>query len=357
MSVSYQPQAPRTNDDGMRQRRKRYLMATIITCISLAMVGGSLHIVQLGAKRMEEMRSKAGYDLSEMRTRIRAAGEEINRHRAHEHRTVAYESYTVAEAEALLTPEQWAELDTAIVVPAGEFLMGTDRSRSAVQDRPQHRISLAAFRIGKYPVTNAQYARFVAATGHRPPLNWDGGKFRPGQELHPVTMVSWHDADAYATWAGARLPREAEWEKAARGVDGRRWPWGDEMDASRLNTYYTVGATTEVTRFPEGASPFGAVDMAGNVSEWTADNFRPYPGSDAPSEYFQGHIAMATTPLDEAMKVVDLVPVDGSYKVLRGGSWKSDPFSTANYHRNYSWPHYASDFFGFRIAADLETER
>ncbi|MDR2877721.1 MAG: formylglycine-generating enzyme family protein [Chromatiales bacterium] len=342
------------NDESVRQRRKRYLAATIITCISLAMVGGSLHILQIGSKRMDEMRSKAGYDLSEVGSRLRASGEELSRHEKHEHPTAAYNSYTVAEAEALLSAEQWAEIDTLITIPAGEFLMGTDRSRSAVQDTPQHRVSLAAFEISKYPVTNAQYARFVAATGHRPPLNWDGGKFRQGQALHPVTMVSWHDAGAYAAWAGGRLPREAEWEKAARGTDGRRWPWGDEMDTARLNTYYTVGATSEVTKFPEGGSPFGVMDMAGNVSEWTADSFQPYPGNDASPEYFQGHVAKATTPLDEAMKVVDLVPVEGSYKVLRGGSWKSDPFSTANYHRNYSWPQYASDFFGFRIAADLE---
>jgi iron(II)-dependent oxidoreductase len=97
--------------------------------------------------------------------------------------------------------------------------------------------------------------------------------------------------------------------------------------------------------------------MAGNVSEWVSDTFRPYPGSTASPEQFQGHVAVASTPLDEEMKVVDLVPVEGSYKVLRGGSWKSDPFSTSSYHRNYSWPHYASDFFGFRTAADLETEQ
>ncbi len=321
------------------------------------MVGGSLHIVQLGASRMEEMRSKASYDVSEVRNRIRAAGEDIARHRRHEAGETIATAYTMEEAEALLTSAQWAELDTMVEIPAGEFLMGTDRPRSAEQDRPEHKRSLPAYRIDKYPVTNAQYARFVAATGHRPPLHWQGGKFRAGLEQHPVTMVSWHDASAYAQWAGKRLPTEAEWEKAARGTDGDRWPWGGHMEVARLNTYYTVGATTEVTHYTEGASHYGVMDMAGNVSEWVFDNFRPYPGSTASAEQFQGHVAVASTPLDEAMKVVDLVPVDGSYKVLRGGSWKSDPFSTANYHRNYSWPHYASDFFGFRTAADLETEQ
>lgn len=344
-------------DDETRQRRKRYLAATIITCIALAMVGGSLHIVQLGASRMEEMRSKASYDVSEMRSRIRAAGEDITRHRRHEAGETVATSYTVEEAAALLTPEQWREIDTMIVIPAGEFVMGTDRTRGAEQDRPEHKRVLPAYRIDKYPVTNAQYARFVAEAGHRPPLHWQGGKFREGLALHPVTMVSWHDALAYAQWAGKRLPTEAEWEKAARGPAGMRWPWGDHMEVSRLNTYYTVGSSTEVTRYTEGASYYGVMDMAGNVSEWVSDNFRPYPGSTASPEQFQGRIAVASTPLDEAMKVVDLVAVDGSYKVLRGGSWKSDPFSTSAYHRNYSWPHYASDFFGFRTAADMETEQ
>jgi iron(II)-dependent oxidoreductase len=342
--------------DSVRGRRKRYLTATVITCVALAMVGGSLHIVQLGAKRMEEMRGKAGYDLSEMNSRIRAAGEELHRHRLHEERKIAVDSYSVEEAESLLTPEQWAELDTMITVPAGPFIMGTNRPRSAAQDQPEHRIELPAYRIDKYPVTNAQYARFVAATGHRAPLNWENGRIRPGTERHPVTMVSWYDANAYASWAGKRLPTEAEWEKAARGTDGRRWPWGELMDASRLNTYYNVGRTTDVTHYVSGASEYGVMDMAGNVSEWTSDNFRPYPGSDAPPEVFTPKVAVATTPQDKEMQIVDLVPVEGSYKVLRGGSWKSDPFSTAAYHRNYSWPHYASDFFGFRTAADIVTE-
>jgi gamma-glutamyl hercynylcysteine S-oxide synthase len=351
MEVTYRKQD--RLDEGVRQRRKQYLAATIITCIALVMVLGSYHIVQLGSKRMEEMRSKATYDLVDMPNRIRAAGEEITRHRLHEAQQV-HVTYTVDEAESLLPPEIWAELDTMIVIPAGEFLMGTDRARSAEQDRPQHRVNLPAYRIDKYPVTNAQYARFVAATGHRPPLHWTNGKFREGLELHPVTMVSWYDAVAYARWAGRRLPTEAEWEKAARGTDGRRWPWGNIMDVSLLNTYYSVGSTTEVTRYPGGASVYGVMDMAGNVSEWVDSDFRPYPGTDAPPEWFQGRIGVATEPLDDAIQVVDFVPVDGSYKVLRSGSWKSDPFSTVAYHRNYSWPHYASDFFGFRTAADLD---
>jgi iron(II)-dependent oxidoreductase len=128
------------------------------------------------------------------------------------------------------------------------------------------------------------------------------------------------------------------------------------MDPARLNTYYTLGSTSEVWRYRNAASPYGVVDLSGNVSEWVEDDFEAYAGSDAPADIFKGRIAVAETPQDRAMKVVDFIPVDAKYKVLRGGSWKSDPFSTAAYHRNYSWPQYASDFFGFRCAADVKPD-
>ncbi len=339
-----------------KRLRKRYLNATLVTCAGLAVVGGSIHVVELGANRMEEMRSKATYDLSEMEERIRAAGEDIALHQRHEAGKAEVIPYTPEEVEALLSPEEWAELDTEVLIPEGPFLMGSNRERTSDQNKPQHTVELPAYKIDKYPVTNAQYARFVADADYRTPLDWPEGRIPPGAEKLPVTMVSWYDASNYCQWAGKRLPREAEWEKAARGTDGRRWPWGDHMDASRLNTYYSIGSATEVTRFPQGASPYGVMDMAGNVSEWTADDFLPYTGSSAPPELFQGKIGVAKSAEDRALKVVDLVGVDAKYKVLRGGSWKSDPFSTATYHRNYSWPHYASDFFGFRCASDVVNE-
>ena len=334
-------------------KRKRYLNATLVTCVGLAVVGGSLHVIKLGANRMEEMRAKASYDLAEMHTRIRAAGEDATLQERHEAGKIQTRAYTLAEVEALLPSEVWADLDMQITIPAGPFLMGSDRPRTSDQNKPQHKVNLPVYKIDKYPVTNAQYARFVASKGYRAPLDWVEGHIPPGTEMHPVTMVSWYDASNYCKWAGKHLPTEAEWEKAARGDDGRRWPWGDHMDPSRLNTYYSVGALTNVTDYPLGASPYGVMDMAGNVFEWTADDFLPYLGSDAPTDLFQGKIGVANTPTDRALKVVDLVGVDAKYKVLRGGSWKSDPFSTTTYHRNYSWPHYASDFFGFRCAASV----
>ena len=339
-------------DDKARAKRKRYLNATLVTCAALAMLGGSIHVVMLGANRMAEMRDMSTYNAKDISARIRAAGEDIQLHRENEHPEGKVATYTVAEAEALLSAKQWHELGTMITIPAGDFIMGTDRAQADAQDQPAHHVNLGTYAIDKYPVTNAQYARFVAATGHRPPLDWKDGRIPDGELLRPVTMVSWFDAKSYAAWAKKRLPTEAEWEKAARGAKGLRWPWGDLMDASRLNTYYSMGHATDVTAYPNGASPYGVMDMAGNVSQWMEDDYLPYPGSNAPQEIFEGKIAVAKTPEDRAMKVIDLVSVGKRYKVLRGGSWKSDPFSTASYHRISQWPNLASDFFGFRCAKD-----
>ncbi len=342
-------QTPLTKEQ--RLVRKRYIGATFVTCIVLSLVGGTLHVLELGSNRMHDMRDKAGIDLALEHDHIRAAGEELFVQVDFEFGDVQQASYTVEEAEALLTPEQWAELETMIDIPAGEFLMGTNRKQSNVYNRPQNVVKTDAYRIDKYPVTNAQYARFVAATNHRPPLHWKDGKIAEGLELHPVTMVSWKNASDYAAWAGKRLPTEAEWEKAARGTEGYRWPWGNHMDAERLNTYYSVGSTTPYNAYPDGASPYGVMDMAGNVSEWTADDFTAYTGSAAPSSIFK--VRKAKEPRQgpaKAMKMAEFEETDERYKVLRGGSWKSDPFSTATYHRNYAWPNFASDFFGFRCA-------
>jgi formylglycine-generating enzyme required for sulfatase activity len=148
-------------------------------------------------------------------------------------------------------------------VPAGEFLYGDKKNK----------VELPEFWIDRTPVTNAEYARFVAATGHshRPPKHWKGKN--PPKEIvdHPVIYVSWHDAVAYAEWAGKRLPTEEEWEKAARGTDGREYPWG-RWQKNHCNTKEaSVGGTTPVGLYsPDGDSPFGCMDMAGNVWEWVA---------------------------------------------------------------------------------------
>lgn len=146
-------------------------------------------------------------------------------------------------------------------VPAGEFLYGENKQK----------IVLPQFWIAKTPVTNAQYEVFVDTTGYGPPIHWPGGQIPQGKANHPVVNVSWDDAQKFCAWAGLRLPTEQEWEKAARGTDGRWYPWGD-WQAGRCNSKEAnIGATTPVDHFPNGASPYGVLDMAGNVVEWCAD--------------------------------------------------------------------------------------
>ena len=339
-----------------RQKRKRYLSATLVTCLALAMIFGVSHVVKLGANRMADMRNKATYALKDEAIHIRAAGEDILLHQINESGNTVVQKITQVDVDTMLPPQTWQEIEPMLPIPAGEFTMGTDMSQADPQNKPAHQVFLPSYQIDKYPVTIAQYARFMVATNYRPPLDWKNGVAPPGRELQPVTMVSWYDAKAYCEWAGKRLPSEAEWEKAARGSDGRRWPWGNKMDNTRLNTYYNVGAATAVTTYSQGVSPYGVYDMAGNVSEWVADDFGPYAGSNAPLDIFAVKKAVAKTAADRAMKVVDLEITDARYKVRRGGSWKSDPFSTASFHRNFSMPYYASDFFGFRCAKEINQE-
>ena len=152
-----------------------------------------------------------------------------------------------------------------IIIPAGPFLMG---------EKPQT-VELPEFRIAKYSVTNMEYFCFVEATSHRRPDHWlRDGSYPPELARHPVVFVSWEDAAAYTSWAGARLPAEAEWEKAARGIDGRIYPWGNEFMAENCNTSESgADGTRLVDAHPGGASVYGVMDMAGNVWEWTATNY------------------------------------------------------------------------------------
>jgi formylglycine-generating enzyme required for sulfatase activity len=174
-----------------------------------------------------------------------------------------------------------------VLIPAGDFLMGSDPSvdQDAYDDeQPQHPLSLPDYYLAKTPLTNAQYAAFVQATGHQQPEHWEGGKPPKGKEDHPVVNVSWHDAVAYCNWLSEvtgrpyRLPSEAEWEKGARGTDGRLYPWGNQWDAERCNSFEgDKGDTTPVGAYPQGASPYGLLDMAGNVWEWTRSVDKSYP--------------------------------------------------------------------------------
>jgi formylglycine-generating enzyme required for sulfatase activity len=183
-------------------------------------------------------------------------------------------------------------LGQMVVVPAGSFLMGTTpREARAFADAfcyhvswfegelPQRTVDLPAFAIGRFPVTNLEYAAFCAATGHRTPAHWPQGQPPQALHRHPVTHLNKHDAEAYAAWLGLRLPTEAEWEKAARGADGRIFPWGDTFDPSACQwNSAPLGpgpGTAPVDAHPSGASPWGVEDMVGNVAEWCADGPSP----------------------------------------------------------------------------------
>ncbi len=339
--VSYRPAALSSKE---RQHRRRLLSMTFVTCLVLVMIGGTIHVVMLGRLRLGDMRKLATYQLGEETSRIRAAGEDIVLQQTHESGHAANAGYSVEEAQRLLSREQWEELDSMVPIAAGAFVMGTDLERADPQDKPQHKVTLPAFYLDKYPVTNAQYARFVAATKRRPPINWKDGRIPQGELTRPVTMVTWNDAADYAAWAGKRLPHEAEYEKAGRGTDGRRWPWGDKMDPSRLNTYYNVGSSSDVRAYPQGASIYGAYGLSGNVAEWTADDLLPYEGSKASQDLFAVN---AAAPAGQPSQ-------SGHYKVLRGGSWRGDPFSTSLYHRDFALPNLATDFYGFRCASSVD---
>jgi iron(II)-dependent oxidoreductase len=216
---------------------------------------------------------------------------------AKELREYIYLTRRAAPEPAVRTELGFAE-PQMVRVPEGEFLMGSTPEQVAAlarekpawkelfeEEHPQQRIYLPAYEIGRYPITNLEYRSFVRETGHRPPLHWQGDTYPDGLGDHPVWHVTWHDAGAYCEWLREktgrlyRLPTEAHWEMAARGKDGRTYPWGDEFDRTACNSGEGgIGATTPVGQYsPQGDSPYGLADMAGNVWEWTSTLFQPYP--------------------------------------------------------------------------------
>jgi iron(II)-dependent oxidoreductase len=214
-----------------------------------------------------------------------------------------------AETSSLASPLR-PDSGEMVLVPAGEFILGSAQEPGALSER---RVDLAAFWIDKYEVTNAQYQRFVQETGHQAP--W--GDYPAGQADYPVTGVSWQDANAYCQWAEKRLPTEAEWEKAARGDDGRRYPWGDGWRDGLANTDEVgAGGPRPVGSYPGGASPYGVQDMAGNVWEWVNDWFG----------------------------------ASQETKVIRGGAWNAISRWAQAVARNSTSPTRTQDNLGFRCA-------
>jgi formylglycine-generating enzyme required for sulfatase activity len=219
-------------------------------------------------------------------------------------------------------------------VPAGGFLFGSDPINDTGaydNELPQHSMGLTAYKIARYPVTVAEYACFVRA-GQQEPDNWQQQLGKPD---HPVAHISWYDAVAYAQWLSAcagqpwRLPSEAEWEKATRGTDGRIYPWDDTFRRTRCNTSEGKrGGTTPVGSYPKGVSPYGALDMIGNVWEWTNSIIRPYP-------YDASDGREATESLE--------------HRVLRGGSWDFSAWEARAAFRFDFHPGAALDDFGFRL--------
>jgi iron(II)-dependent oxidoreductase len=229
-----------------------------------------------------------------------------------------------------------------VLVPAGSFLMGSDprKDRAAgPQEQPQHEVYLDPFRIDRFEVSNVEYLRFVLGTGADWPKFWRENPFPEKAALHPVINVSWHEADAFCRWAGKRLPTEAEWEKAARGGDGRIFPWGNEPAGWIKSNIAHPGSKrgfkypplANINRYDKGASPYGVYQMAGNVSEWVSDWFDP--------EYYRhGH--------DKNPQG----PTTGELKVFRGGSWNEDPEVARSAGRNGGLPDRESYLTGFRCA-------
>lgn len=220
-------------------------------------------------------------------------------------------------------------------VPAGEFWMGGD---GAYDGKPVHRVALPAFQIAKTPITNVQYKLFVESASHEVPQHWDDGKIPRGLENHPVVYVSWHDALAYCRWLSEAtrkvitLPSEAQWEKAARGDrDQRAYPWGDEWDASKCNSSELgINATTPVGIFPGGASPYGCLDIAGNVWEWTSTIYKDYPYR-----------------TDDGRE--NLEAGDDMTRVVRGGSFYYDQDNARCAYRYRYYPDFRSRYYGFRV--------
>lgn len=221
-----------------------------------------------------------------------------------------------------------------VTIPAGEFLLGSDPNDDPhmfEDELPQLRIYLANFRLARVPVTNAQYKLFVTAADYSPPPHWEKGEIPAGKEDHPVTNVSWHDAIAFCDWAGVRLPTEAEWEKAARGVDGRIYPWGNELpDHTRCNFDLATGMTSAVGSYPAGASPYGVLDVAGNVWEWTSTIWL---------DTYENYLTQIEQNGRTALR-----------RVLRGGGFRDVEFVRCA-ARSWDLPNQRYRDLGFRVAA------
>jgi formylglycine-generating enzyme required for sulfatase activity len=237
-----------------------------------------------------------------------------------------------------------------ILIPAGEFLMGSnpEKDKGACEDeQPQHTLYLPDYYLARTSVTNAQYAAFVQDNEHYRPEHWTTGLKLPiGIEDHPVVYVSWHDAVAYCNWLAEvtgkayRLPSEAEWEKGARGANGHIYPWGSQWNPERCNSKESgPGNTTPVEAYPEGASPYGLLDMAGNVWEWTRSL---WGGQEQRFDFCY--------PYDPSDGRESLDEMNNSRRVLRGGSFNNTDINVRCAYRISNFPNAKGEEMGFRVA-------
>jgi formylglycine-generating enzyme required for sulfatase activity len=243
--------------------------------------------------------------------------------------------------------EKAPEIEGMVYIPSGKFIMGSneiDNNDLAKEfgakhvvffanEKPERKINLKDFYIEKYEVANKDYGVFIEKTKYTPPLHWINGAFEAGKETHPVFNVSWFDASAYCKWAGKRLPTEEEWEKAARGPKGNKYPWGNDFDNKKGNL--TKGHTMPVGGMAEDKSFYGIYDMGGNVMEWTASWYKPYPGSTFQSKEF-----------GEKTRVIK-----GGYGSVKGHYNLGNLYSRPSF-RNFFPPKGKGNDVGFRCAKD-----
>ena len=233
--------------------------------------------------------------------------------------------------------EQPVTAETPMVeIPEGLFTMGFDGTQALEDERPKHQVWLPAFFMDLHEVKTAQYAAFLAATNRLPPWQWNGVDLSQHSDL-PVIGVDWSDADAYCRWNGKRLPTEAEWEKSARGTDGRLYPWGNRVPSKDLANF-ALGARfsysqvlTSVQSYENGKSPYGLYQMAGNVWEWVEDGY---------DEDYYKHSPDRNPP----------GPTPDSHAVLRGGSWRSGAASVRAARRVGEIPGFRNSDVGLRCA-------
>ncbi|GJL68792.1 MAG: hypothetical protein NPIRA06_14270 [Nitrospirales bacterium] len=228
-----------------------------------------------------------------------------------------------------------------MTIPAGPFIRGSASGEGRLDEQPRRKIYLNAFDIDIYEVSNAHYMKFLDETLHKPPMNVFADRpFNEEEDIGelPVVQVTWHDAVDYCFWAGKRLPTEAEWEKAARGNDGRLYPWGDQaptrQQANFEKDWEEKKTFVEVTALPEGQSPYGLRNLAGNVREWVQDWYGSEYYASAPDKNPKG-------------------PETGILKVLRGGSWKSFDTDLRATSRSKGGFALKTHGIGFRCARDI----